>query len=304
MPNARNRSRTSGSGQRPTSSAARKVGAQKIAAARATQAAQAARRRNLMLGGAGVAVVLIVVGVIIAVGASHKGSKTVANPVVPASSAVTASLSKAAAVATAPTGFSTVSGPPSRLTGSALTGADGKPEVLYVGAEWCPYCAVTRWPLTVALSRFGTFTNLKTTKSAVDDGNIPTLSYDGASYTSSYIDFAPIEAQDGAHHTLDKLSAAQNDLFEKLGGGQFPFVDFGGKWLQKGASADPAVLSGLEPDAVAAQLGDPTSKIGSTVQEGADVFTAVICGLDGGKPASVCTAPAVTAGTTALASIK
>jgi hypothetical protein len=310
VPNSRGRSRPARSGQRPaTKSAAKNVGAQKIAAARAARAAQAAaaqaaRRRNLMLGGAGVAVVLIIVGVIIAVGVSGKKSKTTANPVVPASSAVTTALGKAAAVTTTPANFSTVTGPPSRLTGGALTGADGKPEVLYVGAEWCPYCAVTRWPLTVALSRFGTFTNLQTTKSAVDDGNIPTLSYHGASYTSTYIDFVPVEAQDGLHHTLDTLTTAQSQLFESLGSGQFPLVDFGGKWKQKGASANPAVLAGLTPDAVAAQLSDPASNIGSMVQQGADVFSAVICGLDGGKPAGVCTAPAVTAATTALASIK
>ena len=43
--------------------------------------------------------------------------------------------------------FSAVSGPPARLTGAALTGTGGKPQVLYIGAEYCPYCAITRWPL-------------------------------------------------------------------------------------------------------------------------------------------------------------
>jgi len=32
--------------------------------------------------------------------------------------------------------------------------------VVYIGAEYCPYCAVERWPLIVALNRFGTLTNL------------------------------------------------------------------------------------------------------------------------------------------------
>ncbi|HTC69413.1 MAG TPA: DUF929 family protein, partial [Acidothermaceae bacterium] len=179
-------------------------------------------------------------------------------------------------------------------------------EVLYVGAEWCPYCAVTRWPLTVALSRFGTFTNLQTTKSASNDvnPNTPTLSFHGASYTSTYIDFVPVEVQDGSRHTLETLTSAQNSLFESIAKGTFPFVDFGGKWAQKEASANPAVLAGLTPDAVAAQLGNSTSTIGSTVQQGADVFSAIICGLDGGKPAAVCTSPAVTGATSALASIK
>lgn len=298
MPNTRNRGRQP---QRPKATAR----SEKLAAARA-EAARAARRRNLLLGGGAVVVVLVVVVVIVIVGVSGKKSKTAANPVAAASSAVTSALSKAAAVTSAPTDLSAVTGPPSRLTGAALTGADGKPQVLYVGADWCPYCAATRWPLTVALSRFGTFSNLQTTNSSATDVNpdTPTLSYHGASYTSSYIDFVGLETQDGARKALDPLTAAQSQLFETLAGGNFPFVDFGGKWMQKGTSADPTVLAGLTPDAVAAQVADPTSKIGSTVQQGADVFSAVICGIDGGKPANVCTSPAVTTASTALAAIK
>ena len=32
--------------------------------------------------------------------------------------------------------------------------------MLYIGAEFCPYCAAMRWSMAVALSRFGTFTPL------------------------------------------------------------------------------------------------------------------------------------------------
>jgi hypothetical protein len=301
--NARNRGRQP---QRPNVKAlAGKPGAAKLAAARA-EAARAARKRNLLFGGGAVVVVLVVVVVIVIVGVSGKKAKTAGNPVAPASLAVTAALGKAAAVTSAPSSLSAVTGPPSRLTGAALTGTNGKPQVLYVGADFCPFCAATRWPLTVALSRFGTFSNLQTTKSAANDKfpNTPTLSYHGATYVSTYIDFVGLETQDGAHHTLDPLTAAQSQLFEKLGGNSFPFVDFGGKWMQTVASADPSVLAGLTPDAVAAQVADPTSKIGSSVQQGADVFSAVICSIDGGKPATVCTSPAVTTATTALAAIK
>ena len=41
-----------------------------------------------------------------------------------------------------------------------LLTADGKPLVLYVGAEYCPYCAAERCAMVQALSRFGTFSNL------------------------------------------------------------------------------------------------------------------------------------------------
>ena len=65
--------------------------------------------------------------------------------------------------------------------------ADGKPLVLYVGAEYCPYCAAERWPLAVALSRFGTFSDLGQTESAgIPEAypHTPTLSFHGSSYTS------------------------------------------------------------------------------------------------------------------------
>src|SRR5205814_1816051 len=51
-------------------------------------------------------------------------------------------------------------------TGDVLTGASGKPQVLYVGGEFCPFCAAERWPLIIALSRFGTFTGLDATASS------------------------------------------------------------------------------------------------------------------------------------------
>ena len=37
---------------------------------------------------------------------------------------------------------------------------NNKPEILYIGAEYCPFCAAERWSMIIALSRFGTFSNL------------------------------------------------------------------------------------------------------------------------------------------------
>src|SRR5215471_2257181 len=48
-----------------------------------------------------------------------------------------------------------VSGPP-----PILVGPTGKPQFLYIGAEYCPYCAAQRWSTVVALSHFGTFDKL------------------------------------------------------------------------------------------------------------------------------------------------
>ena len=55
------------------------------------------------------------------------------------------------------------------VSGSALNGPSGKPEIFYYGAEYCPYCAAERWPIIIALSRFGTFSGLTTTTSSSTD---------------------------------------------------------------------------------------------------------------------------------------
>ena len=46
---------------------------------------------------------------------------------------------------------------------------DGKPLLVYIGAEYCPYCAASRWALVIALSRFGKFTGLQTIASTPYD---------------------------------------------------------------------------------------------------------------------------------------
>jgi hypothetical protein len=40
---------------------------------------------------------------------------------------------------------------------SWLDFASSEAAVVFVGAEYCPYCASERWPLVMALSKFGTF---------------------------------------------------------------------------------------------------------------------------------------------------
>jgi hypothetical protein len=69
------------------------------------------------------------------------------------------------------------------------------PAMLYYGAEYCPYCAAERWAMTAALSRFGTWSNLKITASSHTDVDpeTHTFSYYGATFTSPYIAFAGIE---------------------------------------------------------------------------------------------------------------
>jgi len=61
---------------------------------------------------------------------------------------------------------------PVPVAGPPLT-AHGKPEVFYVATEYCPYCATQSWAMIVALSRFGTFTGLRTIRSAHFSSALP-----------------------------------------------------------------------------------------------------------------------------------
>jgi hypothetical protein len=294
-------------GRTSTKFAAKKAATERIAAARAAQA-KAARRRNVMIAGGSTLAVVLVVGLIVVVGLSTKKTLT-ATSVVAAPTSVTSAITAAAtSTLTGTPDITAVTGPPAVLTGAPLTNAAGLPQVLYVGAEYCPNCAATRWPLAIALSRFGTFSNLKTLTSSED--SIPTLSFRGSSYTSKYVDFDGKEQVDGANKPLETLSAAENSLFTNFGGSPngstpgYPFIDFGGIWKQNGTSYNPAALSGMTPESVAASLSNDTAKPGSTIKASADVFTAIICQMDGGKPANVCTAAGVVAATAALAGAK
>lgn len=294
--------------QTTSKSAGKKAANERIAAQRAAQQ-RADRKRNLLIAGGGVFVVILVIGGIVLAGL-HTKKGTGSSALVPASSSVTQAIDSVASALSTTPDLSTIVGAPAALTGSALTAANGLPQVLYVGAEWCPNCAATRWPLAIALSRFGTLTGLRAGYSSSTDkpSHIPTLSFRDASYKSSYLDFDGKEQVDGDNKPLQTLTAAENALFQKYGsanGGTpgYPFIDFGGKWKQNGESYDSNVLSGLTPDEVASQMVDPKSKPGAAIQASADVFTAEICNIDGAKPANVCTATGVAAATTALASL-
>ena len=193
---------------------------------------------------------------------------------------------------------------PTVISGSSiLKDEDGKPIVTYVGAEYCPYCAAERWALAVALSRFGTFTNLSATHSASNDvyPNTQTLSFYGSSYSSPYVDFQPVEEAtnqvvNGSYQTLQTPTAAQTALLTKYdSAGSIPFLDIANKYVVTGSSYSPQVLQGLSRDQIAAQLSDPSSAVAQAIDGTANDITAAICNVTGNQPSSVCNAPAIAA---------
>ena len=105
---------------------------------------------------------------------------------------------------------------------AAVLKADGKPLVFYMGAEYCPYCAAERWSMIIALSRFGTFSNLgQTFSSSTDvDPNTPTFSFHGATYTSKYLTFQAKELQSNEQTGNGQYAAARHAHADQTGAGQ------------------------------------------------------------------------------------
>ncbi len=292
---SRNNPATGGPGKKPSKSQIR----QKQAAQRAMAAAsgaRAARNKRLVQVGVPLLVVVAVVGILVGVYAGQNHNKK-GNTASAASNAVTQAVTSVPASVYNKVGDGGAGGPAKTLTGAALT-ANGKPRVLYIGADWCPYCAAERWPLAAALSRFGTLTNLGQTASSPNDTdpNTATLSFHGAKFTSSTIALTAKEVEDGNHNKLDAVSASDNALWMKLTGnrGSFPFIDIGGKY-QFGVQYDPAILAGKTHAQIADAMQDPTSSIGKTIDGAANILTAAICETTNGQPANVCTASGVVA---------
>ena len=180
--------------------------------------------------------------------------------------------------------------------GNALTGPNGHPEVFYEGAEYCPYCAAERWPMIIALSRFGTFSGLSTTSSSSADiyPNTPTFSFHGATYASQYVDFVSVETTDRDRNPLESPTAAESELVSRYDtSGSIPFVDFANRYAFAGAMYSPDTLSGMSWQAVAAALQQPGTSQARAILGAANLITAATCKLTGDQPASVCSSPAV-----------
>jgi thiol-disulfide isomerase/thioredoxin len=188
----------------------------------------------------------------------------------------------------------------------------GKPEVLYLGGEYCPYCATQRWAMINALSRFGTFSGLTTTHSSSTDvdPNTPTFTFYKSTYTSKYINFTPVEEYGTTDtSTLQTPTAAEQTLAQTYdpgsgSGSPIPFIDLGNKYVQVGnlSPLSPTLLAGKSWSQVAAAMADPSSSSLGTAEIGnANYMTAAICKLTNNLPATACT-PTIQTLQSALAS--
>ena len=278
---------------------------EKIAAQRAAER-RAEKRKRIFLASGAVVVVLAVVLVFVIVKLNNKPAPSSAQGASngPTGSALAAVVKKVTSVPastlnTVGDGGGAVTGKPGSISGTTLM-ANGKPEMLYIGAEYCPYCGAERWAMIVALSRFGTFSGLSTVHSSSTDTdpNTPTFTFYKSTYTSPYLTFTPVEettnipdSSTGSYTTLQTPTAAQQALVTKYdgSGGSIPFIDFGNKYVISGVSYDPGVLDGLSWATIATDLSNPNSAVAKAVDGTANYITAAICKMTNNTPASACT---------------
>jgi len=276
----------------------------KIEAQRAAGRRAAARRRALVTGGSVVAVLAVVIALIMVklTGSPARASAATADAAVAREiTSIPAATFNAVGAGTA-TGLRPISGQ------RELT-LDGKPELLFIGGQYCPYCAAERWAVAAALSRFGTLTGLQFIHSSPTDSypGTPTLSFDHASYASKYLAFAGVEwyseKPDAATPTgyayLQRPTPQQAALFARYGG-SFPFVDIGNRYLVPEAQYLPSALAGLSWAQVAAAMRDPSSPVAQDIDGAANMITAAISRLTHGQPAAVGTSAAVAAASPAI----
>jgi Domain of unknown function (DUF929) len=287
---------------------------ERIAAQRAAERRRQVRNRIFIaIGAVVVVVVVVVVFVVFAANKKSPAAKSSANgPTGSALATVVKDTTTVPASTLAAVGAGSVTSPPASLTNGTPLTSGGKPEMLYVGAEYCPYCAYERWGMVVALSRFGTFKNLSTTHSSSSDQfpNTPTWTFYKSSYTSKYLVFSSVEettnqlTSSGQGYTpLQTPTAAQQALLAKYDAppyvpanskGAIPFVYIGGKYLISGASASPSVLQGKTWASIASSLKDPNNDVAKAVNGTANFITAAICKTTSNQPSNVCT-PGITA---------
>ncbi len=278
---------------------------ERVAAQRARERRAGARRRALIVSGC-ITVVLAVVAALIAVKLTQSPAQAT-----PAASdaavaqeiaSIPAATFNAVGAGTA-TGLKTISGQP-ELT------VDGKPEVLYVGGEFCPYCAAERWALAAALSRFGTLSGVQFIHSSPTDvyPSTPTLSFYKSGYTSKYVAFVPVEwyseKPDSATPTgyayLQQPTAGEAAVFDKYAGDAFPFIDIGNRYLITGAQYLPSALANMTWAQVAAAMRDPSSAVAKDIDGAANMIAAAISKLTNGQPASVAASAGVKAASASI----
>ncbi len=263
-----------------------------------------------------VVLVLLIVVVLLVVKITRGTTTVVPPPVAPASSSVVHAATSVPSTVFDAVGAQQAADPGQAvLSGQPPLSIGGRPAVVYVGSEFCPYCAAERWALVAALGRFGTFSHLGATTSSSAEvfPATPTFTFDGAVYRSRYVTFTAVEEY-GARPSatapagfpkLRDPSPVEWALVKRYdtapfvpGTGTVPFVDVDNRLVVSGAGIgfSPGVLQGKSMAQIADDLSTASNTDTQAVLGASNTLSAAICAATGGKPAAVCTSPGVRAG--------
>jgi uncharacterized protein DUF929 len=260
---------------------------ERIAAERAARKRAEARRRFLVAGGAITAVLAVVVALVAVKLTASPAHRTASESMAPATIVQQVTSVPAATLAQVSPGQAVTLLEKVKKPGPLLT-IGGKPAVVFVSEESCPFCAAERWALTVALSHFGTWSQLGITKSSATDiyPNTATLSFRAARYRSADLTLNTTELTDNVGRPLQSQTALDARLIASYDvppyvnsvdqSGAVPFLDIGNQYILAGAQYDPQVLAGLSAAQIASQLGTPSSPVAQSIDGAAKVIIAAI----------------------------
>jgi hypothetical protein len=253
------------------------------------------RRRNWILGALGAAVVLVLaVGL---GGLAIRGDASANGP----TQLETGAWLKTLSIRSNPGTAATL--PELLPTAKRITKA---PSLLYIGGEFCPYCAASRWALVIALSRFGTFSHLDTMRSSTTDvyPDTATWTFYHDAYHSPYLSVETIEAysRKGPQYPLEKIPEPYLGMWEKLDVppqtpagdyGAIPFILVGGKYLWVKTLYNPEDLAGVSWSDIIAAVKKNQAPMGPAINANANMLTAAFCNVDGYQPSTVCSTAAI-----------
>jgi hypothetical protein len=194
---------------------------------------------------------------------------------------------------------------PEKLPAAApKLGAGGRPEVMFVCAEYWAPCAAERWALVMALSKFGAFGNLTGTASSDRESSpsTPTFSFYGAGYSSPYLSLITDELESSVYSPLAReYPLLQFPTKQEMSfisdwdvapytstNGSLPFAYLGGEFLLTSAQYDAGPISKLNFQTAAGLLTSGKSAVSKRLEAAAGYLVADFCALTRDQPASVC----------------
>jgi Domain of unknown function (DUF929) len=194
--------------------------------------------------------------------------------------------------------------PPENLPAAAPPlRSGGRPEIMFLCAEYWSKCAAERWALVMALSKFGTFTTLKGTTSSATAASprTPTFSFYGAAYSSKYLTLVTDELETntdvgaGEYPLLQAPTIQEMTMMKAWDRAPYttitlslPFAYIGGEFLLTTAQYDASAISQMSFQAAASIMSSGISPVSRHAEAAAGYLIADFCALTRDQPARVC----------------